>query len=34
VRMLPLLVQQIQSFLTPTGQVVQTCNGVCSFQGQ
>ncbi|HEY2746949.1 MAG TPA: hypothetical protein VGL86_20140 [Polyangia bacterium] len=33
IRALPLLVQQIQEFLAPDGQVHQTCNGVCSFTG-
>ncbi|HWE29134.1 MAG TPA: hypothetical protein VHB97_14095 [Polyangia bacterium] len=31
IRALPLLVQQLAAFFTPTGQVVQTCNGVCAF---
>lgn len=29
IRALPLLVQQLQAFFTPTGQVVQTCTGPC-----
>ena len=31
IRELPLLVQQLQAFFKPDGQVVQTCSGVCAF---
>lgn len=31
IRMLPALVDQIAAFFKPDGQVVQTCNGICSF---
>ena len=31
IRMLPLLVKQIQMYLAPTGQIQQTCNGACVF---
>ncbi|HXU69524.1 MAG TPA: hypothetical protein VN947_09345 [Polyangia bacterium] len=31
IRMLPLLVKQIQLFFTPTGQVQQTCSDTCVF---
>jgi hypothetical protein len=31
IRMLPLLVKQLQLFFTPTGQVQQTCDNTCVF---
>ena len=31
IRQLPLLVDQLKAFMTPTGQVTQTCSGLCVF---
>jgi len=31
IRRLDPLVQQLGAFFKPDGQVVQTCNGICSF---